>query len=255
MAAGKKEKLEQAITAIQERWGTHVIGRSVAQPKRTIPHIPSGFAALDSVLGVGGIPRGRISELMGVPTSGMATVALKVLANAQVLGDTAVYIDLERTFDPDYARRCGVTLASLTLVHPYDASQALAMLPDFFAERSVDLVLFDMPARLQEESRLARKLTSALGRLLASLSRGMGTLLFLTTLPATNGTAVAYPRQGTLPHFASLRLLLEKEQWVYRQRDVVGYEAQVLVVKNKLAAPGPGVRITITFDDRGGSAP
>jgi recombination protein RecA len=249
VAAGKKETLEQVISAIQERWGTHVIGRSAIRPRHTIAHIPTGFPELDRLLDIGGIPRGRISEFMGVPTSGMATVALKVLANAQALGDTAVYIDLERTFDADYARRCGVALAQLTLVHPYDAVQALAMLPDFFGDGSIDLLLFDMPVRWQEDPRLSRKLSSALGRLLASLSRNAGTLLFLTTLAEAQGTAVTYPRQASLPHFATLRLLLHKEQWLYKQRDVMGYEAQVFVVKNKLAAPGGQARLTITFDE------
>jgi recombination protein RecA len=249
MAAGKKEDLEQVISALQERWGADIIGRPPADSARGIPHIPTGFAALDDILGSGGIPRGRISELLGVPTSGMATVALRVLANVQAGGGTAVYVDLERTFDPDYARRCGVIVDQLTLVHPHDAGQALAMLPDFFSDGAIDLLLFDMPARLQEEPDLTRRLSSALGRLLASLSKNAGTLLFLTSLAPAQETAVSYPQGAALPHFATLRLLLHKEQWLYKQRDVVGYEAQVLVIKNKLAAPGVQVRITITFND------
>ena len=254
MAAGKKEKLEQVITTIQARWGTRVIGLS--SPAPALAHIPSGFAALDSLLGTGGWPRGRISELMGVPTSGMATLGLRALAAAQDLGGTAVYIDLDHIFDADYARRCGVALAQLTVVRPPDPFQALAMLPDFFTDGSIDLVLFDLPARRQEEPRLARRLSSALGRLLAALGRQGGTLLFLTTLERNeDGTAVPYPSGAALPHYATLRLLLRRERWLYQQHDIYGYETEVLVLKNKLAAPGGQARLTLTFDDRGDKRP
>lgn len=251
MAAGKerkKEKLEQVISGLRERWGTQIINRATG-PGQAPAHMATGFPALDASLGVGGIPRGRISELLGRPTSGMATVALRTLAQVQEQGGTAVYVDLERTFDPDYARRCGVNLSRLTLVHPYDAGRALAMLPDFIGDGAIDLLLFDMPAQRQAEPLLTRRLSSALGRLLASLSKSNSTLLFLTSLPLEQGEAAAYPQQAALPHFATVRLLLQKEQWLYRQHDVYGYEAQVLVVKNKLAAPGATARITITFEE------
>jgi recombination protein RecA len=251
MAADRKDKLEKVISAIQRRWGTQAIGRSSEQLDTEIPHIASGFAELDAALGTGGIPRGRISELMGVPTSGMTTVALKIMAQVQMTEDAVAYIDLERSFDPDYARRCDVLLDRLVLVHPHSAGQALDMLPDFVHNGGFDLLICDMPAQVQQEGRVARKLTSTLGRLLAPLSKSNTTLLFLTALPSYGKgatlEATVYPSQATLPYFATMRLLLQKERWLYRRRDVCGYEAQVIVVKNKLATPGKRVRIAITF--------
>lgn len=253
MAADRKDKLEQVISAIQRRWGAQVIGRSSEQMDAEIPHIASGFPELDAALGTGGIPRGRVSELMGVPTSGMTTVALKIMARVQAAEGTVAYIDLERSFDPDYARRCDVLLEHLVLIYPHSAGQALDMLPDFVHNGGFDLLICDMPAQVQQEGRVARKLTSTLGRLLAPLSKSNTTLLFLTALTAYGKRPVmetaVYPSQATLPHFATVRLLLQKERWLYRRRDVSGYEAQVIVVKNKLATPGKEVRIAITLND------
>ncbi len=249
MTDEKKEKLELAISAIQKRWGTGIIGRSSKQPAGDFPSISTSFPQLDGALGIGGIPRGRISELVGIPTSGMATLALKIIAQAQTKGGTAVFLDMARTFDPDYARRCGVRLSQLTLVHPNSAQQSLAILSDFVINGGIDLLIFDMPLGLQNEPRTALKLSSTLGRLLAPLSRNDSTLLFLTSLPVQdNSSGSAYPEQATLPHFATIRLLLQKEGWLYKQRDVRGYEAQVLVVKNKLHTPGKNVHIDITFN-------
>ncbi len=252
MQRDRKEKLEEVIASIQKRWGTRAIGRSSEQLGASVPHIISGFPDLDVAIGAGGIPRGRISELMGVPTSGMTTVALKIIAEAQASEGMVAYLDLERNFDPAYARRCGVLLEQLTLVHPYNAGEALNMLPDFVYNNGFDLLVCDMPAHAQGEARTGRKLTSTLGRMLAPLSKSNITLLFLTTLFANKrdmkNDLLDYPQQATLPHFATLRLLLKKERWLYRQRDIYGYEVRVIVVKNKLSAPGKEVRLDIFFN-------
>lgn len=249
MTDEKKEKLALAISAIQERWGARIIGRSTKQLDRDFPVIATSFSQLDTALGIGGIPRGRISELVGIPTSGMATLALKITAQAQAKGGTAVYLDMARTFDPDYARRCGVRLSHLTLIHPYSAPQALSILSDLAINGGIDLLIFDMPLSIQNDPRTGLKLTSTLGRLLSPLSKNDSTLLFLTSLPPQDNPAASpYPEQATLPHFATIRLLLQKERWLYKQRDVRGYEAQVLIVKNKMSPPGQSVRISITFN-------
>jgi recombination protein RecA len=251
MPADGKEKLEKVIATIQKRWGAGAIGRSSEQLDGEVSHIASGYRQLDSALGIGGIPRGRISELIGAPTSGKTTVALKIMVQAQALGGMAVYIDLERNFDPAYARHCGVLLERLALVHPFSAGQALDMLPDFAYNGGFDLLICDLPAKVQEEEQIGRKLSSTLGRLLAPLSKGSITLLFLTTLAAhgdPNEEPFVYPRQAVLPHFATLRLLFQKERWLYRQRDVHGFEARVTVVKNKLSAAGKQARIAILIN-------
>jgi recombination protein RecA len=253
MTAGRKEKLEKVISTIQKRWGSQVIGRSSERLDVEVPCIASGFAELDRMVGIGGIPRGRISELMGAPTSGMTTTALRILAQAQAGDGTAVYIDPGRNFDPFYAQRNGVLLERLVLVHPLDPEQALAMLPDFVNNGGFELLICDLPAAIQHEEPAARKLSSILGRLLAPLSKHHTTLLFLTALSmgnirSENMGVNGYPRQAALPHYTTLRLLFEREQWLYRQRDVHGFRTKVIVVKNKLSAPGKPVSITILID-------
>ena len=113
----KKQKLEKTISALQNRWGTQAIRTlKQVQGKSLPPHLPTGFSTLDEALIIGGLPHGRISEIIGAPTSGMATVALRVLANAQNEDKVAVFVDPSHTFDPDYAVRCGLILSQLILV-------------------------------------------------------------------------------------------------------------------------------------------
>ena len=246
--AGKKEKAEKVISAIQKRWGRRIIGRSKGALTQPIAHIPTGFPQLDKALGIGGIPRGRISELLGAPTSGMATVALKIISHAQQRGGMTVYLDVGQTFDPDFALRCGVRLENLRLIRPHNLSQALAILVDLIINGGIELLIFDLPVNLQSGQVPAPKFTASMGRLLAPLSKSGGTLIFLTSLRPLNNSLAAYSDQVTLPHFATVRLLLQKERWLYEQQDVRGYEAQAWVIKNKLARPGQKVRFGITFN-------
>jgi recombination protein RecA len=250
--ANRKEKLDQTIAEIHKRWGVQAIGRSPQQVARSVPSIATGFPTLDAAVGCGGIPRGRISELIGVPTSGVTSLALKIAAQAQSEGGIVIYLDLERCFDPASARQIGVALEYLVLIHPHSPGQALDMLPDMVHNGGFDLMICDMPLQIQEEGHLGRKLASVLGRLLAPLSKGNGTLLFLTALrfnqKSSNGDIFDYPRGATLPHFTTLRLLLQQERWLYHQRDVIGCEVRMTVIKNKLSAAGKQAQILFTFD-------
>ncbi|GAB4434641.1 MAG: hypothetical protein Kow0031_16390 [Anaerolineae bacterium] len=208
--------------------------------------IPTGFAALDAALdGCGGIPRGRISELLGAPTSGMTTIALKVMAQAQQLGDHAAYLDLAHTFDPDYAARCGVELRRLLLARPHNGPEALAMVDALLRRRGPGLLIFNSVAGLRD----APLSPTALSQLNAPLARSGAALLFLTPLRSGGAFSTAnYPPDFALPHFASLRLALAKEKWLNRGRDVRGYEARVLVLKNRLGRAGQQAAIAITFN-------
>ena len=256
MPPDKNDQLDRVISKIHKRWGSQAIGRSSKQLNGAVSSIASGFPELDDALGIGGIPRGRISELLGTPASGMTTLALTLLGQAQMVGGTAVYIDIDRTFDPTYAISCGVFLEQMTLVHPHTAEGALDMLPDIIHNGGFDLIICDMPGRIQLGDAISRKLASTLGRLLAPLSRRNATLLFLTALSAVNDRVTKdgshYPRQGILPHYTTLRLLFQRDRWLYRQRDVFGCETSITVIKNKLSAPGRQARITLAFHDTAG---
>ncbi|MBX3057891.1 MAG: hypothetical protein KF770_15605 [Anaerolineae bacterium] len=255
----KKQRFEKTISGIQQRYGLKAIQPLKQTSSAPIPHLPTGFPDLDAALGTGGLPHGRITELIGMPTSGMSTLALKVIASVQRQGGTAVYLDVPHTFDPDYAHRCGVNLRQMMLVHPYYGKQAIAMLPDFAVNGGFGLLLLDMPLSLQTTHQ--EQLSSALGRLLAPLHQSGAVLLCLTSLqPTGDGSLSTYPAQAALPHYASLRLLIQKERWLYRRQDIYGYTAQVKILKNKLGLSGHTVPITITFNgtvksDEGGVVP
>jgi recombination protein RecA len=252
--SNKKRKLETTIAALQDRWGNKAIGRLKADPSGGIAHVSTGFPALDEALAIGGLPRGRISELNGIPSSGMATIALKLVANAQAQKSMAIYIDLDQSFDPDYATRCGLVLEQLVLVRPHGIPQALAILQDIILGAEADILVFDTPLSLLSETQSAQALATTLGRLIAPLGRAQGVLLFLISLPA-NSTPdpTGKPVNSTLAHFATVRLFIQRERWTYQQQDINGYQAQVLVTKNKLGPAGKQASIRVVFYDAGGS--
>jgi recombination protein RecA len=248
VTAKKDAQLEQTLADIQKRWGEKAI-RRLSEQRDSTPLLPTGFAELDQI--VGGIPRGRISEIVGAPGSGMTTLALKIIARAQAGGGIVVYLDGEQTFDPEYAHCCGVRLEQLFLARTPDSRLAIDLLPDFIVNGGIDLFVHDLPWGTASEPATMNRLATTLGRLIAPLSQSGCALLFLMSLPAgatsTVDGANGYPPHATLPHYAALRLLIQKERWLYRRRDVAGYEAQVVVVKNKLAAAGQRVRIVINI--------
>lgn len=250
MSSGKRKRLESTVAAIQQRWGTKALYRAErASLDAQVPHIPTGFPTLDKALGIGGIPRGRLIELLGAPTSGMVTLALKIMANAQAAGDVAAYVDLGSTFDPDYAARCGINLAKLLLVRPRTGQEALEIIQSLIASRGIGVLAFNSITHLIADPRGAQTLSAALRQLPSTLAKSSCALIFLTPLQFGDTQSQAnYPSGFALPNYATVRLLLEKERWLRRGRDVRGYEARVIVLKNKLGPEGRNARIAITFN-------
>lgn len=247
----EKPTLAETVAALQARWGRDAISRlGDHSPPGQDMRVSTGFAALDEALGNGGLPRGRISEIIGVPTSGMATLALKVVAQMQAQGGTAVYLDGEPAFDPDYAARCGVALEQLLLVQPADVLQMLALAQDLVGEGGADILVCDLPLSPPADPQLAQSIADAWGRLLAPLARSGAMLLCLLSLPPGQTPSLEhYPPFFPLPHYASVRLLLQRERWLYHAHDISGYEAQVLLVKNKLGTAGQKVHLEISLDN------
>jgi recombination protein RecA len=268
LTSDKKRKLEKTVAALQNRWGAQAIRLLGRDKKSSVPHIPTGFPSLDEALIIGGLPRGRISEFIGAPTSGVATIALKIATNAQVGTSSgsgqavgAIYIDPGQTFDPDYAARCGLKLDQLVLVRPYDTRQALEILQDFILGGGINILIFDIPFPLLAESESSQVLSATLGRLIAPLSRSYCVLLFLTSLPVKKFIAplvsaktllAAYPpvagSSNPISHYAAVRLVIQRERWLYKERDIRGYQARVTVIKNKLGPASKRVSIAITFN-------
>ena len=250
MGADKTGKLAATIGAIEEKWGRRTIFRLGERLRElaTTGAIASGFPALDAALPGGGLPRGRIVELAGAPTAGAVTLALRLVAAVQALGEQAAYLDLAQAFDPVYAAQCAVSLEQLLLIYPPDAAQALALAQELVVAGAGAIVL-DLAAwppaaappapgpPAPERPHLAGPaglLSLPWDRLLAPLARA-GTLFLVLCTPA-GGQAI--------PH-ATLRLHLQREGWLYYHHDVVGYRTRITIVKNRLGGAGQSVAAEI----------
>lgn len=249
MAAKKRSRLDATVRALQLRWGQHALRRGADVARETLPHVPTGFPALDKALTIRGLPRGHITELLAAPTAGMATLALKTLANAQAQGDTAVVIDMSHTFDGEYAVRCGVDLDRLLLARPRDAREALDLVHTLLARGAVGYILFDAVTDMLPTAMPPTRMDAALRRIHTLLARTRTALVFLTPLwfgPATGGEN--YPPGFALPHVAALRLHLTRQAWLCRGRTLQGWKARVHVLKNRFGPTGQTVDIAITFN-------
>jgi hypothetical protein len=136
----KMQKLEKTMAELEDRWGFSAVRRLGQVLRSSVPHVPTGFPALDNALAIGGLPSGRITEIVGSPTSGVVTLALTLAARAQELSGSAIYVDLGHNFDPQFATHCGLDLNNLVLVRPKDAFQALSILHDFVAGGAIGAI-------------------------------------------------------------------------------------------------------------------
>jgi recombination protein RecA len=239
------------------------------QPAAVVPHIPTGFPTLDRALGIGGLPRGRVCELVGPATSGKTTLALKFLAQAQAgggqhggrqqVGGQQVarqhvgYVDQALYFDPDYAYRCGLDLSHLLVGTAHDLHEALAMTEALAHNGGLAALVFDALSFLWTDPIAASLLAATLNRLPAALARSGTVLLVLHDSPLGDHSTGGTPTDGTsalstLAHIAAVRLQVVRERWLRQHGDVRGYEARVEVLKNRHGPAGRQATIAIEFD-------
>jgi recombination protein RecA len=244
---GKKRQLEMAVARVHLRFGPRSLikGKTLttSETSTSFPHIPTGSPSLNRALGIGGLPKGRVSELVGLPTSGKTTLALKLLSQAQADGGQVAYIDQARSFDPDYAHRCGMDLSRLLVGSPLDLREALAMTESLVRSGGLSALVFDALDVLWTDPDAARHLAAFLDRLAAPLSRLGMVLLFLHASLTPESPALS-----ALAHYATVRLQVVRERWLRRWGDIRGYKARVEVLKNRLGPAGRAVTIVIEFD-------
>jgi recombination protein RecA len=241
--------LAELIVAVQRRWGTRAL-RLLRDTVETPAVLSTGFAELDGVLGIGGVPRGRITEVLGTPTSGMTTIALTLIAQAQARGDLAGYIDLSKTFDAEYAALVGVDLAALLLVRPMSAADALEIMQALIESRGVGVLVVDALALLQSASRDAVLLEQWLRVLPAALTVSPCALVVLTPLPYSPEMTRSLAFTGSLlAHAASIRLHIVREAWLPAEHGPPGCHARISVLKHRLAAAAGEAQVLIRFAD------
>jgi recombination protein RecA len=232
------------VARLQLQYGPTAIRR--AAPKaELIARISTTFADLDAAL-AGGLPHGRVSEILGQATSGKVTLAAKTLVVAQQERDApstssgqglVAWLDLPRTCDPDYFHRCGLDLDRLLVVRPRDGADALAIALHLVESNTLAALVFDGTADLaQVDSAIV---SGSLERLATAVTRTQTAVIFLSEPHAPS---------MTLAHVAAVRLALRRERWITRDKDVRGYEGRVEVVKHKLGRAGAVVSIRIVFN-------
>jgi RecA/RadA recombinase len=211
-------------------------------PERDSSRIFStGFAALDAILGPGGLPRGMGVSLRGDLSSGRTTLALRLAAEAQAAGSIVAWLDLAAALDPVEAIARGVRPEWLVVLTPADAEEGLAIAGSLLSGRAVDLLVIDLPARLPAAARVADRL----GRL-AAMARRSGITLVVLEPPALAASLVTAVGEAT-----GVRLELARRSWIRLGRDVVGQRTEVLVARNRAGPPGRRATLRILYADGG----
>jgi recombination protein RecA len=225
--------LQAMLAALHRRWGPAAL-RSAAETTLRPDLLPTGVDELDMALG-GGLPRGKLIELGGWPTSGMRTLALRALAQAQRPAHLAAYVDVCGTFDAEYAATCGVNLAHLLIARPQHAREIFDLTHALIASGDVTAVVIDSLDLVLQDRRSARLLEQALDRLLPLLT---GTRCGLIVLQEEVFARDDWLAGSPLAHAATVRLLVEHQGWMQQPHGLNGYHARISVRKHPRVAAG-----------------
>jgi recombination protein RecA len=251
--AERGKAVDAAILAIEKQFGSGSIMRLGATERQHVEFIPTGSIALDLALGVGGVPRGRITEIFGPESSGKTTVCQHVIAEAQRKGGVAAFIDVEHALDPGYARACGVNVDELLVSQPDTGEQALEITETLIRSGGIDVVVVDSVAALVPRAEIegemgdsfvgiqARLMSQALRKLTGAVSRSNTSLVFTNQLREKIGVMFGNPETTpggrALKFYASVRLDIRRVETIKNGQDSVGNRVRVKVVKNKVAPP------------------
>src|SRR5262245_28357318 len=250
----RKKALNLAIAQIEKSCGKGSIMKMGAESARVrIDAIPTGAINLDAAIGVGGIPRGRITEIYGPESSSKTTLCLHVVANAQKAGGVAAFIDAEHALDVEYAKKLGVDVESLLVSQPDTGEQALEICEILVRSGAVDVVVIDSVAALVPKAEIegemgdshvglqARLMSQALRKLTGAIARSKTSVIFINQLREKIGVMFGNPETTTggkaLKFYASVRLDIRRIGPVKEKEDVIGSHVRVKVVKNKVAPP------------------
>ena len=249
----RQKSIDQTLVAIEKQFGKGSITRLGSDTVSAVSVISTGSISIDSALGVGGVPRGRVIEIYGPESSGKTTLTLQIIAQAQKAGGTAAFIDAEHALDPAYARKLGVDVDNLLVSQPDHGEQALEITNVLVASGAVDVVVIDSVAALVPKAELegdmgdshmglhARLMSQALRKLTAVVSRTNTCLIFINQVREKIGVVFGNPETTTggraLKFYCSVRMEVRRMAAIKDGEVTVGNRTKCKVVKNKVASP------------------